>query len=71
MASKRHKRRRGCEGKRRYVTIGAAITELNRARQREPGIRLNVYRCTACGMFHLGHQPAVVRRAIEERRAGC
>lgn len=49
---------RGCTGKIRYCSEGAAQAALKRARSsrrtRKPK-RLHHYLCVQCGFYHLGH----------------
>lgn len=59
MASKRHIRRKSCDGKRRYDTMVAAQVTARRATERTQS-KLNAYRCTNCGGFHIGHAPVRV-----------
>lgn len=61
MSSKRAIRRKSCKGKVRHVdatAAQAAIGGLNRAKGYQG--RLDVYRCSFCGGYHVGHgkQPA-------------
>ena len=67
MASKRHQRRRACEGKVSYETIEDA-TDAARKYRHDFGQRLTPYRCKWCGNYHVGHPPRHVRRAIAQRR---
>lgn len=56
MASKRRIRRKSCDGKIRYDTADAASkgrSSLNRAKGYQ-GF-MNVYRCSFCGGYHIGH----------------
>lgn len=54
MSSKRHMRRRSCEGKRRHANRGAAIAQI-----RSIGARLygdvEPYLCQFCHGWHVGH----------------
>ncbi len=59
MASKRHQRRKGCEGKLQLSQVDA---EARAARQSEWALSngqvpLNAYHCAGCGFWHLGHKP--------------
>ena len=58
MASKRHLRRKACEGKIRYSSVADAqphIEELYRRRKAHGTI--HAYKCPFCGGFHVGHPP--------------
>ena len=54
MSSKRHLRRRGCEGKCRHASLGDAYAaQTGHARSyRET---LGIYFCQFCRAYHLGH----------------
>lgn len=54
MDSRRHLRRRACEGKRRFADMNAAL-----AARIYPELR--AYRCPHCRRWHLGHQPGEVK----------
>lgn len=57
MASKRHIRRAGCEGKRRYNTEAQADSaRFYHLQMLGTNCRLNVYLCRFCDHYHLGHQ---------------
>lgn len=56
MTSKRHVRRRQCEGKARHPDSVTAIREATRLRKRNAdGWYLNVYKCQFCAGYHVGH----------------
>lgn len=56
MASKRRIRRKQCDGKRRHATPEAAAGHRRfiHATAGYSGL-LNVYRCSFCGGYHVGH----------------
>jgi TnpA family transposase len=62
MSSKRHLRRIKCERKIRYRTAKQAMSA-NRRFVDMGGDWLNVFPCSHCSGFHLGHRPARVERA--------
>ncbi len=67
MASKRHLRRKSCEGKRSFPTM----EEAGRAAGVSSGVYrtfLTAYRCQFCHRFHIGHPPREVRRALRAKR---
>lgn len=67
MASKRHQRRKGCEGKVRHATRAEAEAE----RQRLKDHRIEIYACSFCGAFHLGHGGRRYQRTnMKARRQG-
>lgn len=57
MSSKRHIRRRGCEGKQRHTTHGRAAAHIRslRASHNYRPEWLQVYRCKFCKGYHVGH----------------
>jgi len=63
MASKRHIRRKSCEGKQRYTTVEAAKKALCIATRiyGRNGV-MNVYHCKFCKGVHLGHAPNFIQR---------
>ncbi len=69
MASKRHQRRRACEGKVAHATKDAALLAAAKLRKNHLGGSWSVYRCEWCGRFHVGRQNARDRRAMAARRA--
>jgi hypothetical protein len=56
MSSKRHIRRKSCEGKVRYATV-------EEARKRLRG-GMNAYRCKFCGGYHIGHRPGTTAKVL-------
>ena len=69
MASKRHQRRKACDGKRRYDTVveaQAGARKLKKFTGKKDW--LVAYRCKFCHGFHFGHPPAKVRQAIAAKR---
>lgn len=56
MASKRHERRRGCEGKVRHPSAEVANRERKRLNRVAYSGVLNVYHCRFCKGWHIGHQ---------------
>lgn len=69
MASRRHQRRRKCDGKKRHDSMQDAIREAGRLNAQHPGESFDAYGCGQCGKFHVGHRPQKVRRVIAARRA--
>jgi hypothetical protein len=56
VSSKRRLRRNACTGKVRHADAEAANAHLRHIRLASPGTPfLNVYRCSFCGGFHVGH----------------
>lgn len=56
MSSKRHLRRKGCEGKQRHASEYAALAAIKRApRYRFNATHLAAYACRFCGGWHTGH----------------
>lgn len=57
MASKRRLRRKQCEGKSRHATAEAALIQLHRIKSKSTTScgQLNVYKCSMCGSYHVGH----------------
>jgi hypothetical protein len=53
VSSRRRLRRNACTGKVRYETRAAAQTVMEKLRR---PWTLNVYPCTYCGGFHVGHK---------------
>jgi len=67
MASKRNQRRKACEWKSAYPTMGDAINASGRL-YRRTGSRTYAYRCPFCGQFHHGHTARRTKQAIRARR---
>jgi hypothetical protein len=69
MSSKRHIRKKKCDGKRRFETAGAAIANI-RTIMRSNGARhpetLRHYFCSFCKGWHFGHRglPSASRSAL-------
>ena len=57
MASKRHKRRRGCEGKQRHTDRATALQHLRHLARAGHAWMLNIYHCRFCKGWHVGHAP--------------
>ena len=55
MASKRRLRRKQCEGKAQHKSNDFALVELQRLRKKGVDGQFNIYKCTHCGFFHIGH----------------
>lgn len=51
---KRH--RKSCEGKQRHPDRDSAVRHAT-SLQRKLGARVNAYRCSICGSWHVGHRP--------------
>ena len=68
MASKRHQRRRGCEGKVAHATQGEAWQAARLLRKSQSGGTWAAYKCPFCGRFHVGRPTARQRQAIRARR---
>jgi len=57
VASKRHQRRRGCEGKKGFPTHGGALYAMKRMEaQTITDHNLNVYHCGFGRHYHIGHR---------------
>lgn len=71
MASKRHQRRRECEGKRGYPTPDAAhhrLRDILSTGSMDPSCcPLHSYHCPHCGRYHVGRVPTAQMRAIGAR----
>jgi hypothetical protein len=68
MGSKRRLRRKGCESKRRYVSMGEAQVEANRARVERREQDIEPYLCDFCNGWHIGHRPGAGRDYIDRYR---
>ena len=55
MASKRHQRRKSCEGKIQYPDESAAA-EIAKRLTRRDSTRMSWYRCKFCKKWHIGHR---------------
>lgn len=70
MSSKRAVRRKMCRGKVRHETEGGAFAHMMVIiKAGKANGSLNMYRCSFCGGWHVGHTPAAVRKAITARKA--
>lgn len=67
MASKRHQRRKACEGKRSYPTLADAVSASIGLRKRT-GDRTSAYRCPHCGRYHHGHTARRTRKVLRVKR---
>ncbi len=57
MSSKRHLRRKACEGKRRFTDYNEArYIEKQLIIQGDQSRKLNVYKCPFCHCYHVGHR---------------
>lgn len=71
MASKRHQRRRSCEGKVAHATMQDAGIAAAKLRKSFLGGTWSAYHCQWCGKYHVGRQNARDRRAMHARRAAA
>ena len=55
-------RRRSCERKRRYPDHIAALAFAIHEMERQPGLKLDTYRCRFCGGWHLYRAKGSTRR---------
>ena len=67
MASKRHVRRKQCEGKLKFPDQPAA-QRAAASHMKTYGQWMTGYRCKFCNGFHIGHPPKYVRQAIIAKR---
>jgi len=57
MSSKRHLRRKACDGKVRHKTQQDAIYQIISLRKDNQNVKLlKPYRCKFCKKFHIGHK---------------
>lgn len=58
MASKRNERKKKCGQKRRYNNSSEAWASVTALRRKGDvaGIRLTAYKCSFCGLWHIGHK---------------
>lgn len=70
MASKRHLRRRSCEGKAAHATRDGANIAVGKLRKAHDGGAWVAYHCPWCGHWHVGRPTARQRQATRDRRAG-
>ena len=66
MASKRHQRRKACQGKRAFATSAEAGKQAGKETQ-VYGEYLTVYHCQFCGQFHFGHPPKNIRNILRSK----
>ena len=67
MASKRHQRRKACEGKVKFSDFATA-SRAAYSYQRTFGHWMLAYKCDFCSGYHIGHPPRHIRQAINARR---
>jgi hypothetical protein len=67
MSSKRHIRRKQCQGKVAYPTLESAQIAA-RISSRKFNTGLSPYKCHFCRGFHIGHLPAQMCKAMRLRR---
>lgn len=53
MSSKRHVRKRACEGKQRHATQAGAIAQAT-SLSKVQYVRVYPYKCPFCGYYHVG-----------------
>ncbi len=71
MASKRKLRRQSCEGKIRYVSAHDGMGVIASMRRNgQIHTPMDVYRCTFCKGFHIGHRRGTKARAIRMMGGG-
>lgn len=68
MSSKRHQRRRACEGKVFYAVQAEAVAAAGALRRSRDGGTWKAYRCKFCGGWHVGRPTARERQAMRARR---
>jgi NOL1/NOP2/fmu family ribosome biogenesis protein len=64
MASKRRLRRKACEGKKKHTREGV---EIARGVMKKKGVRMVIYKCRFCRMYHLGHPDKRTKQAIKAK----
>ena len=69
MASKRHVRRKQCEGKIKFPDQQTA-ERAAASHMRAHSLWMTAYHCPHCSRYHIGHPPSRVRQAIAARRQG-
>lgn len=67
MSSKRHQRRKACDGKRRYETSEEAVKLACYLTHRD-GYPMRAYKCQFCRGYHVGHMPRKNIRAMAQAR---
>ena len=60
MSSKRHLRRKSCEGKIRHADKGGAVQQIN-SLWRLSHEHMRPYHCRFCGGWHVGHKSGLYR----------
>lgn len=65
MASKRHQRRKCCEGKKRHETFAKA-GKAARVMRRRHNQYLHPYKCPHCHKYHVGHYRAGAKISDQE-----
>ena len=69
MSSKRRIRAKSCTGKKQYKTVEEAEPD-KRALQFKDRTIFNIYKCTFCGNYHIGHAGSRrVRQYMKNKRA--
>ena len=69
MASRRHLRRKACEGKLRFDSLDEAELYAHRANVLHGNYPpIHGYRCPHCGSFHTGHPMGSPHLALHGRR---
>lgn len=63
MSSRRHQRRKQCEGKSKHKTFSAALRELHGSSFAVKRL-MRIYRCRFCFNFHLGKMGKAMRHAM-------
>ena len=69
MASKRHLRRKQCDGKIKYPDALTAHRSAGVASDRSSGW-ISSYKCEFCGFYHIGHPPKKIKRLLVAKRNG-
>lgn len=64
MASKRRIRRKMCQGKKRHKDMHGALIAIRLSGHKG----MMPYKCKFCGFFHVGHPPAKIRHAIQNKQ---
>lgn len=67
MSSKRHQRRKSCEGKIQYATLGEAL-QAKRRIARLFNDFMQAYKCEFGNHFHQGHAPHKLKMVARQRR---
>jgi hypothetical protein len=61
MSSKRHLRRKACENKIQYFSVGAAYQTIKYYTKKGKDV-MQPYKCRFCGWYHIGHTPSFVAK---------